>query len=166
MINFLEFDRRHHIVEDFLVVVSLVAWEEDALVVYVLNEGVSSVSVGLDGCDDNGSVLVGKLAGRRNRNPAVSSGVFVDGLSVLDIKGNIFDSITMINKVAVHLLGAVLVVHRAKAESCALVVPDHMACNLSLSILKPLVGQILEAKSGGIVSSSLLTVSDPEGEMS
>lgn len=64
MIDFLEFDRRHHAVESFFVVMSLVAWEEYALVVDVLNESVGGVSVGLDGCDENGSVFVRKLAGR------------------------------------------------------------------------------------------------------
>ena len=43
---------------------SLVSWEEDSFVVNVLNEGVISVSVGLDARNDNGSVFIRKLAWR------------------------------------------------------------------------------------------------------
>ena len=58
MIDFQELDIRHVLVEGLFVVVSLVAWEENSLVVDVLNESVSGVSIGPDGSNDNGSVFV------------------------------------------------------------------------------------------------------------
>jgi len=103
MINFLEFDRRKDSVKDFLVVVGLVAREEGTLVVNVLDEGVSCISIGLDGSNDNGAVFIRKFAGRRYSNTTMRSRVFIDGLNIVNIKGNILDTVTMINKVLVHL---------------------------------------------------------------
>lgn len=58
VVDLVEFDVRHHSVEDFLVMVSLVTWQELALVVDILDESVSSVSIGTNGRHDNRTVIV------------------------------------------------------------------------------------------------------------
>lgn len=58
VVDLVEFDVRQHSVEDFLVVVSLVTWQELALVVHILDESVSSISIGANGSHDNSAVFV------------------------------------------------------------------------------------------------------------
>lgn len=166
VVDLLKPDGSHNSVEGLLVVVRLVPRQEGSSVVYVLNECVGRVPVGPDGSHDNGSVLVGELAGRRDGDSAVGGRVLVDGLGVLDVEGDVLDSVSMVNKVLVHFFGTVLVVDRAETESGSLVVPDHVAGDLSLPVFKALVGEVFEPEAGGVVGGRLFGVSDPEGEVS
>ena len=72
VVDFVEFDVRQHTVENFLVVVNLIAWQEFALVVDILDESVSSVSIGANGCHDNSTVIVRYLRRREHSSSPVS----------------------------------------------------------------------------------------------
>ena len=126
---------------------------------------MNGVSVSLDGRKDNSSIFVRQLIGSSDRYAAIGDGVLVNGSRVLHSECDVFDSITMLNQVFVHLLRGIAVVHRAEDKSGSFMIPDHVAGNGPISGFKSLIGQILEAEPGSIVRGSLFGVAYPEGNM-
>lgn len=91
--------------------------------------------------------------------------MIVDSLTVLDVKADVFDTVTVCDQMRVHLLATVLVVDRRKDEGGSLVVSNHMTNNFPLSGFKSPVSKVLEAESGCVVRSGLLGISDPKCNM-
>ena len=72
----------------------------------------------------------------------------------------------MINKMFVHLFATVFVVDWAENKGGSFMISDNVTGDFSFSCFKSFVGQVLETESGCVVSSSLLGIADPEGDMS
>jgi hypothetical protein len=103
------------------------------------------------------------LGGRGNSDTSVGHSVTEDGPSILYCEGDVFDTVSVVDQVMVHLFGGVFMVDWAEDKGGSLVVPDDVACYFPLSCLKSFVGEVIKAKSGSIVRSSLFGIADPEG---
>lgn len=124
---------------------------------------MGSLSVGLDGAQPDIAILILNLNWRHDRLSTILHGDFIDGSSILNAKSDISDSVSMLDKMLIHSLARVWLINRAQNKGGALLVPYHMLCDLSLTSLQPLVGQILEAKPASVEGGSLLGITHPEG---
>ena len=143
-----------------------IARHKDAIVVDHLNECMSCISIGLNCWRDNWSIFIWNLTWRTNWSSSICNGMFIDCSTVLNDETNISDSISMVDKMLIHLFWRVFVVDRRKDKGSSFMISYNMANNLPFSGLQSLKGKILKAKSGSIVSCCLFGVSDPKGDMS
>jgi len=110
MIDVEEFGHGDQAVEDLSLRMVFEAWQEDAIVrfgsilVYALDKRVDSVTVGLDAGDDNFTVLVLESLWLTYTRGTSLDRFMVDSGSIIDGKGDIFDTITVLGVVRRELL--------------------------------------------------------------
>lgn len=95
MVDELEVNGGKLLVQYLLHVVNLESWQERTGVVNSLNKGVDSVTVGLDACHNNRTILIPENLGCLVADCASLNGLSIYASSVVDCEGNILDSITM-----------------------------------------------------------------------
>ena len=123
------------------------------------------ISVSFNSRQNNRPVLIRVFLRSTDSNSTVTQSIFVNSLDILNFKGNILNSISMINQMFIHYLTRVFVVNRAKDKNSPFVIFNSMMSHSSFSSFKTLVGIILKSKSTCVVSRSLLGIPNPESQM-
>ena len=111
MINSLELNVGKDLIQLLFQVMRLVAWKENTLITDVLDEGVSGVTIGFNGGHQNCSVLVRHFGRRVKGDCSIGYSMLVDGLAVFNEEADVLDTVSMINKVLVHLLRTIFIVN-------------------------------------------------------
>lgn len=113
----------------------LVTRKEKSFVILSFYKCVSCISISKNGWENDWAVSIFMLGGRWDRYCSSFDGSFIDGFAVLNLNGNISDSISMIDEMLIHCLAGIFVVDRLKDEYCAFLVSDNVAGHSSFSCL-------------------------------
>jgi len=113
MVDTVKLDGWKNIIEHFSIGMSLVSRQEFSLILITLHKCMCGIAVGLNLGQPNRSILIRDFVGFSNAGGTVLNGVFIDGFGVFYGEGNIFNAITMLDKMIIHILVRVLVVNRA-----------------------------------------------------
>mmetsp|Transcript_30911 Transcript_30911/g.35210 ORF Transcript_30911/g.35210 Transcript_30911/m.35210 type:complete len:224 (-) Transcript_30911:67-738(-) len=159
MIDLKQMRVSHEIVENFGLLVSLVARQEGALVAISLDESVNSVTIGLNGGNNNSAELVSQLFRSRHTLGASGNSLVVDSTSIIDSESNISDTITVSGLMSRHLS---VVSQRGFENEVDVILLNNMGADRSLTGFQTLVSNIVETESGSVEGGGLLGVSNPE----
>ena len=163
VVNVVQSNDRKELLEGILVAGKGESGHEDTLVTVTLDESVLGITVGGNGSQPDRTMLILQLVGGLDRASALLDGTGVDGVDIVDGEGNILDTVTVEGEVVGEDL-VVGVEGRLEDEGDGILL-DDVGADVAGAGLKARVGDLLEAEAGGIEGSSLLGVSDPEGDM-
>ena len=138
--------RRHHIVELFLEVVGLEAWQKGTGIVDSLHECVDGISVCLDASDYDGSIVVLKSLWFLDALGSPFDSLIVDANSIIHCECDILDSVSVTDDLSAEFLVA-WVKGRCECEYYVSIL-YYMGAVFSMTGLQALVSYVLEAEAG------------------
>ena len=134
------------------------AGEERTCVIHSLDEGVNCVSVCLNSCSNNSSVLILQLLGSLNRFSSSRYSNLIRLSRILNCKSNIMNSISMYLQVLCKL--RISRIQGTSERKSHLSIPHNMRAVVSRSCLQALIGDVIKPKSRSVERSSLLSIRD------
>ena len=155
---------RHQLVDGLLHGVRAKVRQELALVVRPLDESVRRVTIGFHGSHHNTTVVILLDVWLMNRHGTSVDGLLEDAGSIIDRECDVLHAISVLSVVSVELFVALRVERRSESK-LDLAIVDDVRGVLAIARLKALVGQELEAELASVVSSCLLGVAYPEGNV-
>jgi len=133
------------------------------IVVGALDKGVVGVAIGGNGGHPDGAVLILLLVGGTNRLGALLDSTVVDGMNIINSKGNISDTVAVEGEVVGELL--VVGVQRRLEDEGDPILTDNVRADIAGSSLKTAVSNVLETEASGVEGGSLLGIADPEDDV-
>lgn len=151
------------------------AGQEWSSVAPAVDESVSSIAVGADDSGSDGAVVILGGGWALDGDGALSHGLVVYGLDVVNLKGHVLDGIAVSLEVSVNLLQELPLRIRdglifrevslrsqgRREDEADAIVADDIRSEISASSLESTVSRGLKAKEGSIISGRLLGVANP-----
>jgi hypothetical protein len=126
---------------------------------------VNSITIGFNWSQNNNTIFIWNLIRFSNWNSSIVNCILISGSGILNLKSNILNSISVIDKMVIHLFRWCILIDRTKNKSSTLVVSNNVARNLSIASLQAFVSEVVKSKPWSVVRSCLFGVSYPESDM-
>ena len=149
MINGFKFWALYHSVKWFFVRRSLETRQEWASIVDSLDKSVNCVSISSDSGHDHRTVLVFQLFWFSDALGSLGDSVFVDSSSIINLEGNIVNSISML-----LMMGSELRISWVEWRSegiCDISILDDMGASVPVTGFQTFVSYKFEPESGGVI---------------
>jgi hypothetical protein len=104
MVNEVKLDRGHDFVELFIEVVGSKSWQEGTSVVDSLNKGVNGITIGLDTCNNDRTVLVLENFWSSDTLSSSLDCFIVDASSIINEESDVLNAITVLLKLSSEFL--------------------------------------------------------------
>lgn len=123
---------------------------------------MGSLAVSSDWWNDDWTVFVFQFSRGKDRYSAIFHSKVVNSFGVFNRKSNVPNTISMLNKMSVHIFVGVLLINRAEDKDWAFSILNNMTGNTSFTSFKSFVGKIVKTKSTGVERGGLFGVTNPE----
>jgi hypothetical protein len=104
MVNEVKLNRGHDFVKLFLEVVNSKSWQEGTSVVNSLNKGVNGITIGLDACNNDRTVLVLENLWSSDTLSSSLDCFIVDASSIINEESDVLNAITVLLQLSSEFL--------------------------------------------------------------
>ena len=109
------------------------SWQEGTSVVNSLNKGVNGITIGLDACNNDRTVLVLENLWSSDTLRSSLDCFIVDACGIINVKSDVLDAITVLLKLSSEFLFSRI--QRGGESECAFTIADNVSAEISLSCL-------------------------------
>ena len=152
------------LVDRVLQVVLAEAWQESALVVLAVHEGVSRVAVSAN--DGHGHLTIIVLDSKRllNGDGAAVDRLLENACGIINGESNVLDTITRLGLLSMEHLVSLLAKGRLEGKLDITIVND-VSRKIAVASLETFIGKELESETGAVKACGLFGVADPESHV-